>query len=79
MAAKKNEPVEEAQEELSVEEIFEEIESRIRILDNEDATLEEAFKAYREGMEYIRACDRSIERIETRVKKIAEDGTLEDM
>ena len=79
MAAKKNELVEEAQEELSVEEIFEEIESRIRILDNEDATLEEAFKAYREGMEYIRACDRSIERIETRVKKIAEDGTLEDM
>ncbi|MCR5092991.1 MAG: exodeoxyribonuclease VII small subunit [Lachnospiraceae bacterium] len=65
-------------EELSVEEYFQEIESRIKILDHEDATLEEAFQAYREGMEYIRACDRSIERIETRVKKIAEDGSLSD-
>ncbi|MBQ3791177.1 MAG: exodeoxyribonuclease VII small subunit [Lachnospiraceae bacterium] len=83
MAARKNKEAEEQtdqkEEQVSVEETLSEIEARIRILEKEDATLEEAFTAYREGMELIRRCDRSIGIIEERVSKIAEDGTLTDM
>ena len=73
---KKNEEPEGKQ--LSIEETLEQIEARINILKKEDTTLEEAFAAYREGMELARACDLSIGRIEKRVQEIAEDGSLQD-
>ena len=84
MAARKSketaaEPEQKREEQVSVEETLAEIEARIRVLEKEDATLEEAFAAYREGMELIRRCDRSIGEIEERVRMIAEDGTLQDM
>lgn len=81
MAAKKTEENKKTgqEEQISVEETLAEIEARIKVLEKEDATLEEAFAAYREGMELIRRCDRSIGAIEERVKEIAEDGTLQDM
>ncbi len=63
---------------LSIEETLREIEARVSILKREDTTLEEAFAAYREGMELARACDASISQIEKRVQEIAGDGTLTD-
>ncbi len=78
MAGKKQEQ-ENTEQELSIEETFAEIEKRIRILEQEDAGLEVAFEAYKEGMDLVRRCDASISRIEKRVQQIAEDGSLSDL
>jgi exodeoxyribonuclease VII small subunit len=63
---------------LSIEEAFAEIDEKIKALEAEDISLEDSFKEYKEGMELLKYCHQAIESVEQQVKKIAEDGTLED-
>ena len=74
--AKKSENAEEKK--LTVEEAFSEIEKKIQALDKEDISLEDSFKEYQEGMELLKYCHESIEKVEQKVQKIAADGNLED-
>ncbi len=70
MATKKNE--------LSVEEAFSQIEEKIHALEKEDISLEDSFKEYQEGMKLLKYCHDAIEKVEKKVQKIAEDGSLEE-
>lgn len=64
--------------ELSLEENFARLEEIVRLLESEDIPLEEAFKAYSQGMEVIKKCNDRIDRVEKQVLKLGSDGQLEE-
>lgn len=68
----------EQMESISIEEAFEQIEERVKALENPDISLEEAFAKYQEGMELLKLCNASIDTVEKKVKAINEEGELYD-
>lgn len=64
---------------LSIEENFAKLEEAIQRLENEDTSLEEAFAAYSEGMQLVKACNDQIDRVEKQVLKLTQEGTLEPL
>lgn len=64
--------------ELSLEEAFEQVEGTIALLEEEDITLEESFRAYQEGMKLLQYCNEKIDKVEKQVLKINEDGGLDE-
>lgn len=62
----------------SLEEAFEQIESMIEQLEEENITLEDSFRAYQEGMKLLKYCDEKIDRVEKQVLKINEVGELDE-
>lgn len=62
----------------SLEEAFEQIETIIEQLEEEDITLEESFKAYQEGMKLLSHCNGKIDKVEKQVLKINEYGELDE-
>ena len=73
MAAKK-----EKEKAMTIEEAFQEIDQKIKALENDGISLEDSFKEYREGMQLLKYCHDAIAEVEQKVQKIAEDGSLED-
>ena len=69
---------EEAEETLSVEDVFAQIEEVIARLEDEEITLEQSFREYNKGMELLRRCNETIDRVEKKVLKINEDGELDE-
>ena len=63
---------------MTIEEAFRQIEDRISALEDENITLEDSFKEYQEGMNLIKFCHDAISEVEKKVQKITDDGTLED-
>ena len=63
---------------ISLEEAFEQIETVIEQLEEEDITLEESFRAYQEGMKLISYCNGKIDKVEKQVLTINEDGELDE-
>ena len=43
-----------------------------------DVSLEEACDCYEQGMKLLRACNDKIDRVEQKVLKLSEDGSLEE-
>lgn len=64
------------EEELSVEEAFARIQALIKNMEREDATLEQSFADYEEGMRLVRLCTSRIDSVEQRVQQMNADGTL---
>lgn len=62
----------------TLEGAFAELESVIDRLEAEDISLEEAFKAYSEGMELLQFCNASIDTVEKKVLKMNENGELDE-
>jgi len=58
--------------ELSLEEAFEEIESLMDEMSDGDVSLEESFEKYKYGMELLKHCSDSIEKVETQIKVLNE-------
>ncbi len=77
MAPRKKEEVEQNKK-LSVEEAFAEIEAKIQALDSDEISLEDSFKQYQKGMELLKYAHETIDEVEKKVQKIAEDGSLTD-
>ncbi len=73
MAAKK-----EKEKAMTIEEAFQEIDQKIKALEDDGISLEDSFKEYREGMQLLKFCHDAITEVEQKVQKIAEDGSLED-
>lgn len=65
-------------DEMSVEEAFALVDEKIKNLEKEDVTLEESFRFFKEGMDLLKFCNDSIDRVEKKVQKIMEDGNTED-
>lgn len=68
----------ERQEEFSLEENFARLEETIDKLDSDELPLEEAFRAYSEGMAILKQCNDQIDRVEKQVLKLTEEGQLEE-
>lgn len=66
------------EKQISLEEIFERLEQLIEKLEAEDISLEEAFTAYSAGMSLLKECNEQIDRVEKKVLKLSEQGSLEE-
>ncbi len=62
-----------------MEENFARLEEAINRLEAEDVSLEEAFRAYSQGMAVLKACNDQIDRVEKKVLKLNEQGELEEL
>lgn len=77
--SKKKTSKSEKQKQLSLEENFAKLEETIEQLESEDISLEDAFKAYSEGMAVLKACNDQIDTVEKKVLKLTQDGSLEEL
>jgi exodeoxyribonuclease VII small subunit len=64
--------------ELTLEQTFEKLEDTIGKLQQEDISLEDSFKLYKEGMKLIKSCNDRIDRVEKQVLKLNENGELDE-
>ena len=66
------------EKELTLEEAFAEIEQVIEQLETEEITLEDSFREYSRGMELLKYCNQSIDRVEKKVLMINEEGGVDE-
>ncbi len=64
--------------EITLEQMFEKLEESIAKLEQEDISLEDSFKIYREGMKLIQTCNEKIDKVEKEVLKLSENGELDE-
>ncbi len=64
--------------EMTLEQMFEQLEESIGKLEQEDISLEDSFKIYREGMKLIQTCNEKIDKVEKEVLKLSENGELDE-
>ncbi len=62
---------------LSLEQAFVRLEETISRLESEDITLEESFAEYKMGMELLKHCNDSIDKVEKQVMMLSAEGDLE--
>ena len=62
----------------TLEENFVKIEEILSDLERSDISIEDAFNKYSEGVELLRRCDESIDKVEKKVLKLMEDGKTEE-
>ncbi len=65
-------------EELSLEQAFEQIEEVISHLESEEITLEQSFQEYNKGMQLLKRCNETIDKVEKKVLFINENGGLNE-
>lgn len=58
----------------TLEENFSELELVIKNLEDREISLEDSFKEYQKGMELIRRCSETIDRVEKKMLQISESG-----
>lgn len=63
--------------EFKLEEAFDELEAIIEKLEDEDISLEASFNEYKKGMELIKKCNASIDKVEKQVL-VLENGEAQD-
>ncbi|MBM4204277.1 MAG: exodeoxyribonuclease VII small subunit [Gammaproteobacteria bacterium] len=56
-----------------------ELEALVQRLERGDLSLDESLKAYERAVALSRACQQSLQASELRVKKLTQDGVLEDL
>ena len=64
--------------EQTLEQTFERLEDLIGKLEQEDISLEESFKLYKEGMKLVKSCNDRIYKVEKEVLKLNENGELDE-
>lgn len=67
-----------AQEELTLEEAFAQLDTLAARLEERDIPLEEAFTLYRQGMELLKSCSEKIDTVEKKMLEITEDGEIRE-
>ena len=68
----------EVRTEQTLEEAFASLDELIGILEDRDTSLEASFRAYQKGMELIKRCGEKIERVETKVLLMNDEGELDE-
>lgn len=61
-------------EELSIEEIFQQLDTIIERLEDGSLSLEDSFQYYERGMRLVKACSRKVDRAEKRIQVLNEEG-----
>ena len=63
---------------LSLEEAFEQVDKLIEQLEQPDNTLEASFQAFEKGMQLVKYCNDSIDRVEKKVFVLSQNGELNE-
>lgn len=66
------------EQQLTMEQNFEEIEQIIEQLEAKDVSLEDSFQLYQKGMEHIRQCNEMMNQVEKKVQMLNSNGEFED-
>jgi len=61
-----------------LEESLAKLDAVIADLENEDISLEDAFKSYSEGIRLVKECNNAIDRVEKKVQCLMENGETGD-
>ncbi|MDD3204431.1 MAG: exodeoxyribonuclease VII small subunit [Lachnospiraceae bacterium] len=67
-----------AEDEISLEEAFAQLNETIEKLESQDISLEDSFQSYKKGMEILKFCNETIDRVEKKVLVIDESGKLNE-
>ena len=70
--------MEAAKNELTLEEAFARLEEVTRMLEDEDISLEQSFAGYQKGMELLKYCNESIDKVEKKVLVLNGEGKLDE-
>ena len=76
--SKKNSAAEKAELNISLEEAFAKLDSLISELEKSENSLEASFKAFEEGMQLVKYCNDSIDKVEKKVLVLGQDGELDE-
>lgn len=63
---------------LSLEEAFARLELVVEKLEKPETSLEEAFRAYKDGIGLVNLCNGMIDRVEKDVKVLSQGGTIDE-
>lgn len=66
-------------DEFNLESAFEKLNDMIDALEDEDISLEDSFKLYKEGMDLVKKCNDSIDKVEKMVLVMEEDGSTHEL
>ena len=66
------------EKQLSIEDAFAKVQELLSEMSKEDATLEQAFSDYEEGMKLIRYCNGKIDSVEQKGQKLNQDGSMDE-
>jgi len=58
---------------VTLEENFAKLEATIAQLENDEISLEEAFTAYKQGMDLLKSCNEQIDKVEKQVLVLSEE------
>jgi exodeoxyribonuclease VII small subunit len=64
---------------LTLEEALEKLDNTVERMQSEEISLEESFQAYKEGMEYVRFCNETIDQIEKKVLVLNQEGQWDEL
>ena len=63
---------------MTIEESFAKLDEMVRALESDEISLEDSFTLYEEGMKLLRDVNGRIDEVEKKIRKVEEDGTMED-
>lgn len=63
---------------ISIEEAFEQLDALIHELEQPEHSLEASFKAFEQGMQLVKYCSDSIDKVEKKVLVLSRDGELDE-
>ncbi len=64
---------------MTLEQMLDSLDKCVNTMESGELTLEESFNAFREGMELVKRCNDSIDRVEKEVVKLMDDGSIEPL
>jgi len=65
--------------EKTLEEMMQELEECTVRMEAGEMSLEESFEAFKSGMELVKQCNESIDKVEKQVMMLMDDGTVEPL
>lgn len=75
MAEQKRDTTSGQEKEISLEEMFRELDEILAGMENREVSLEDAFSLYEKGMKKIRQCNEKLDLVEKKMLVIAQDGS----
>lgn len=66
------------EESFNLEEAFLKLEETVSALEREDITLEQSFLKYQKGMELLKKCSETIDKVEKKVLVLNENGEMDE-
>ena len=67
------------EEKLSLEEALMKLDNTIEKLQSDEVSLEESFQLYKEGMDYVKLCTETIDKVEKKVLMLNQEGQLDEL